>query len=56
MERHYALNWLFGMSPGKKWGEIPTDTPREQIAQNICDAIILPREPPWLTFSYSIIG
>lgn len=26
MERHFALNWLCGYSPGHKWDETPTDT------------------------------
>jgi hypothetical protein len=26
MERHYALNWLSGMSPGNRWDETPTET------------------------------
>jgi hypothetical protein len=26
MERHFALNWLCGYSPGNQWDETPTDT------------------------------
>jgi len=26
MERHFALNWLYGLAPGNRWDETPTDT------------------------------
>jgi hypothetical protein len=25
-ERHFALNWLCGYSPGNEWDQTPTDT------------------------------